>query len=122
MNLTPNPDLKMALDYFIFEEHSVSKGGFLPDFEKGAHACWYYCYCAHQNLQAVADGATLEGELDTLPALNNIAQSVALQYGFNDPSEYLVFLPVVLKEAERMGMGFDPRVLRPGDESFQHVI
>lgn len=112
----------LSYTYFMFEAHSVSHGGFLPDFERGAHACWYYCQCAHTHLEAVDEGATLEGELDTLPALNNMARSVATMYQLEDPDSFLVFMPLVIQEARRIGLSWDPRVLNPGKESFQHII
>lgn len=117
-----NPDQKLAFDYFIFEEHAVGRGGLLPDFERGAHACWYYCVCAHANLASVSEGAIYEGELDTHPALNNIARSVALQYQLNDPSEFVVFMPLVIQEAIRSGLGWDPKVLNAASERFKYVI
>lgn len=114
--------IKIRYEYFMFEDHSLSQGGLLPDLDRGAHACWYYCQCAHQHLQAVDEGATLEGELDTLPALNNIARSVATMYQLEDPDSFLVFMPLVIKEALRVGLTWDPRVLNPGKDSFQYVI
>ena len=109
-------------DYPVFEAHSVSKGGFLPDFEKGAHACWYYCQCAHLNLQSEIDGAVYEGEQDTIEALNNIARSVAIMYQLESPDDFLKFMPVVLKEAERVGLGYDPKVLAPWLSEFKRTM
>ena len=121
--VAPTPGASVVYEYFIFEEHSVSKGGLLPDFERGAHACWYYCICAHQSLESSDEGAVYEGEADLLgPALNNIARSIAMQYQLEDPSQFMVFMPIVIEEARRVGMGWDPRVLNPQDTSFMYKI
>lgn len=122
MEQKSEPGMRITYTYFMFDDHSLSHGGLLPDLERAPHACWYYCQCAHQHLQAVDDGATLEGELDTLIALNNMARSVAVMYQLNDPDEFLVYMPLILKEALRVGLSWDPRVLNPGKESFQHVV
>ncbi len=116
------PKGHLAYEYVIYESHSVSKGGFLPDFERGAHACWYYCVCAHQNLQSSDDGATYDGEQDTWPALNNIARSVCTLYQLESPEDFLKFMPVVLKECDRVGRLWDPRVLNPWLHQFHNLM
>ena len=114
---------RITYRYFIFESRTVAKGGYLPNFDRRAHACWYYLDCAHKHLESLADGAVYEGEDDLKGnALNNIARSVAIQYRLDDPGEFFKFMGVCMQEAARTGIGIDPRVLLAGDQSFRHSI
>lgn len=122
MSQKNNEGIKLKMDYFIFEDHSLSKGGKLPDVDRRPHACWYYLICAHQNLESAAEGATYEGELDITPALNNIARSVATQYNLDSPDDFLKFMSVCVAEADRIGRTWDPRVMKPWLEPFKHKI
>lgn len=109
-------------EFFMYEDHSIAKGGKLPNFERGAHACWYYLICAHANLESVQEGATYEGEMDTVNALNNIARSVAMQYRLDSPDDFLKFMPVCVDECMRIGKPFDPRVLKPWNEEYRRTM
>lgn len=106
-----------SLDMFKFAHHSTLMGGLLPD-DPRAHACWYYCICAHKNISESKEGALWVGENDNLIRLNNIARAIALQYNLESPDEFLKFMGHCRLEAARCNIGWDSRIEAPFNEAF----
>lgn len=112
------PDVGFVPAKFIFRDHAASSGGLLPDFEMGAHACWYYARCAHKNLSTVDEGAWYEGERDHVDSLNNLAVAIARQYQLDSPEDFLKFMLVVQMEAARCDKPWDNRIIEPWKHAF----
>lgn len=112
----PDVMLKANLDMPFFMGHTLVQGGLLPTFERGAHACWYYCRIAHRHLEHVAGGATYVGELDKVDSLYNLAKGIAMAYRLDSPAEFTKFFMVCRLEALRCGMHWNDEILNP----FEH--
>lgn len=110
---TPSEMWKANLSMPFFIGHSTLQGGVLPPFERGAHACWYYCRIAHKHLERVAEGATYVGEDDHIDSLHNIAISVAMMYRLESPSQFEKFMMLCRIEAIRCGNHWDDRIMDP---------
>lgn len=105
-------DVGFKRHFPIFDHHTERFGGALPD-EKGAHAAWYYCLCAHGMFKDIREGAQYEGEHDHQNMLNNLIRSVAALYQLDSPNEVLKYMIHARLEALRLELEWDDRVEKP---------
>jgi hypothetical protein len=83
----------------------------LPN-DKRAYALWYYYTLAQKLAEKLGDGSTdaqfgiLDGELWMTPQYEQIARSVALMYGFENPGPFMErrFWKAVEQQAQELGL------------------
>lgn len=98
-------DRKLNLEYPVYPSLKA-----LPN-DKRAYACWYY-YTLAQKLHEMLGDSTddqfgiLEGERWMDPQFEQIARSVALMYGFENPGPYMEsqFWRAVERQAFELGL------------------
>lgn len=98
---------RIKYTYPTFPEQTQPKGNLLPDL--GSQACWWYYTLAHKNWvetgKSIDDQfGLLEGEPWMDHQFEQIARSVAVVYGFKDPSEFMAYWPTIAAECSRLEM------------------
>lgn len=101
-------EMNIRFRSFFWADHSAPVG--LLPHDRRAQACWYYVMNAHRNLHEVKEGATYEGNDDSIKMLANILVSVSTIYGISDPSETLKFMDICKQEAKRCHFEWDEGV------------
>ena len=97
----------------LFTGHTEREGGLLPNTNPAAHACWYYARLAMLSLERYDEGRALVDDPEIEIRLESLAWSVSDFYGLDNPGEFLAFIRLVKKEAQRCALPWDERIEDP---------
>jgi hypothetical protein len=94
---------KINYEFPYFPDQTAPKGNLIND--SACHACWYYYLLAHKMWAKVGDQfGVLEGNPWLTKHYEQLAKSVAIMYGLNDPSEFMKYWPLIAMECSRLEM------------------